>query len=563
DALGWGWLEAVHPEDRTRVSALWEKTIAEGIDYEVELRYRMADGHYRWHLARARKFTGLDGQTDYWFGVSAEVELENSSRQEVQFKAQAVLDTAVDGIITIDERGIVESLNPAATRMFGYAEQEVLGNNVNMLMPESMADEHDSYIANYLRSGEKKIIGIGREVEGRRKDGSLFPLELAVSEVVIDQRRFFTGVVHDITARKAANEAFEREHEFNELIIETTPNIVLVLDTSGNIVRFNRYLELLSGKRLEDVKGKAWFDTFLPERDHERIRQLFATAVGGAPTRGHVNPIMTADGKELEIEWYDAPLHDHSGALVGLLCAGVDITELKSARSELAKSERLAAVGQMLSATAHESRNALQRIKAGIDLLKLDSDHGAAIVDDLAAIEKASDDLTKLFENLRSYAGALRLQLAHCDLREICDRAWSSLSVHRRGTDATLEIRGDCSDTQIEADDFRIEQVVRNLFENALDAAQGAAQINVSIGETQLGQNRALCMSVEDNGPGIADEEVSRVFEAFFSTKRRGSGLGMAIAKRIVEEHHGTVAAEGHSATGGALFRITLPVRQP
>ena len=128
---------------------------------------------------------------------------------DTQERLRAILETAVEGIITIDERGIVESMNPAAEKIFGFAAAEVIGKNVSCLMPSPYREEHDSYMANYQRTGRAKIIGIGREVVGRRKDGSLFPMDLAVSEVRLAQRRLFTGFVRDITDRKKAEVRLE------------------------------------------------------------------------------------------------------------------------------------------------------------------------------------------------------------------------------------------------------------------------------------------------------------------------------------------------------------------
>jgi hypothetical protein len=126
--------------------------------------------------------------------------------RQSEARLASILDTAVDAIITIDERGIVQSVNAAAVRLFGFAEREIVGQNVKLLMPSPDCDQHDTYIQNYLRTGEKKIIGIGREVVGLRKDGSLFAMDLAVSEVRLDDRRLFTGIVRDLSQQKQAEE---------------------------------------------------------------------------------------------------------------------------------------------------------------------------------------------------------------------------------------------------------------------------------------------------------------------------------------------------------------------
>ncbi len=125
-----------------------------------------------------------------------------SALQESAAKTTAILSTMVDGVITIDEQGIIDSANPAAERLFGYAFSEIAGKNVKLLMPEPYRGEHDAYLRNYLRTGKAKIIGIGREVVGRRKDGSIFPMDLAVSEMFVGRRRLFAGIVRDLTERK-------------------------------------------------------------------------------------------------------------------------------------------------------------------------------------------------------------------------------------------------------------------------------------------------------------------------------------------------------------------------
>ena len=152
-------------------------------------------------IARLRQVNQEAGPSHRWPGASIQ---PASGRSDTEERLRAILQTAVEGIITIDERGIIESLNPAAEKIFGYPGAEVVGKNVSVLMPSPYRQEHDTYMGNYLSTGQARIIGIGREVVGQRSDGSVFPMDLAVSEVWLADRRLFTGFVRDISERKKA-----------------------------------------------------------------------------------------------------------------------------------------------------------------------------------------------------------------------------------------------------------------------------------------------------------------------------------------------------------------------
>ena len=143
---------------------------------------------------------------------SAELERTRQLLDDREARLNAILDTAVDGIITIDERGIIESVNRGTERIFGYTSDELVGSSVNMLMPSPYREEHDGYMARYLRTGQPRIIGIGREAEGQHKDGTRFPIDLAVSEIRVPGARVFTGVVHDISSRRRAEAEAQRRN---------------------------------------------------------------------------------------------------------------------------------------------------------------------------------------------------------------------------------------------------------------------------------------------------------------------------------------------------------------
>ena len=135
--------------------------------------------------------------------------MKNDASELIQ-RLQGIINTAIDGIITINILGMIESINPSGAEMFGYDAEEIIGHNISMLMPEPFRSEHDKYINNYVVSRTPKIIGIGREVTAQRKDGSLFPFRLAVNEVILNDRVIFTGIVHDLFEVKNAE---QRAHE--------------------------------------------------------------------------------------------------------------------------------------------------------------------------------------------------------------------------------------------------------------------------------------------------------------------------------------------------------------
>ncbi|MEQ1659422.1 MAG: CHASE domain-containing protein, partial [Hylemonella sp.] len=200
-----GFLNAIHPDDREAVNQAYTESLEKRQPYEITHRLRMADGRIKWVHERCTSDFDAEGRPLRSRGtvqdITRQTEVERAVMESAQF-AQSILDHAVDGIITIDEKGMVQSFNKAAERIFGYSAEEVAGRNVNILMPEPYHSAHDGYLARYAQTGVKRIIGQGREVEGRRKDGRTFPMDLAVSHVARQGRPLFVGLVRDITERK-------------------------------------------------------------------------------------------------------------------------------------------------------------------------------------------------------------------------------------------------------------------------------------------------------------------------------------------------------------------------
>lgn len=203
------WKELTPPEWTTRDQFAIAEAKVRGACTAFEKEYIRKDGTRIPILIGFAKLEHSEADYICFILDLSNLKAAEAARTASEARIRGILETAADGIITIDEQETIESVNPAASRMFGYASAELVGQNIRVLMPELFQSRHDSYLDHYRRTGERRIIGTGREVQGRRKDGTVFPVDLSVSEVPIQGRRIFTGIVRDITERKAAAQELE------------------------------------------------------------------------------------------------------------------------------------------------------------------------------------------------------------------------------------------------------------------------------------------------------------------------------------------------------------------
>jgi PAS domain S-box-containing protein len=492
--------------------------------------------------------------------LNEELEIRVAERtaqiQENERKYRDLTDLLPQTVFEADMDGRLRYANQAAYKTFGYEEAD-LARGVQVLDTVA-ADYREMAKHNLVRVLKGERLG-GNEYMLLRKNGSTFPGVIFSSPVAQGgQIVGVRGIIVDLSERKQAESALRREKEFAESLIEAAPTIVLVLDTTGRIIRCNPYLERVTGYRAEEMLGEDWFTMFLPESDRDNLRRLFNAMVSGLDATTRTNSIVTRDGRKRRIEWRNRTLKTDLGDTIGVLAIGHDISELQEAQQKALRSERLAAIGQMVTGLAHESGNALQRSQACLEMLAIKVEDRPEALDLVGRIQDAQDRLHKLYNEVRQYAGPIVLKRESVRLRDIVQRAWRHLEPSRLGR--ITRLYGEC----LQAEDIclvdpdAVEQVFQNIFDNSLAACPDPVEIVVTRSDGMIHGQPAVEVAVQDNGPGLDSEQRSKIFEPFYTTETRGTGLGMAISKRIVEAHGGEIRV-GRDCARGAEIVITLP----
>jgi PAS domain S-box-containing protein len=484
---------------------------------------------------------------------------------------RAVLDTAVDGVILIDARGTVLMFNPACERLFGYAATDVVGQNVKMLMPEPFRTEHDQYVANYHRTGERKIIGVGREVVGRRKDGSTFPMDLSVGEAKQDGEITFVGIIHDVTERKRTEQAIRESAARLQAVLDTAVDGVILIDARGIILMFNPACERLFGYRAREAVGQnvkmLMPEPFQSEHDqyvanYHRTGEKKIIGIGrevvGRRKDGTTFPMDLSVGEAEQ---------DGDSIFVGIIH---DITDHKRTEEQLVQAQKMETVGQLSGGIAHDFNNLLTVIIGNADELS-DALKARPDLKQLSdAIISCGQNGAELTRRLLAFSRRQTLQPVEID----CNRLVLGMQqLLRRTLREDVEIRTILDHTlpSAFADRAQLESAILNLALNAQDAmpsggclslttADAALDLDYQSQHPEVGSGRYVMIAVTDEGTGMPPEVRERVFEPFFTTKDvgKGSGLGLSMVYGFVKQSNGHVSV--YSEPGlGTTVRLYLP----
>jgi PAS domain S-box-containing protein len=490
-----------------------------------------------------------------------EVELETAYRDAQVYltRYRELFECAAHGYLVTDAKGIILEANEVASDLLQSRKEFLKGKPFAFLLAEG---DRRAFYDRLTQLREHGASDEAWEARLRTRRGEQREVLLAVNVIPAREGQpvGLRWLLQDVTRQKEVERAFRAQKQFADSLVNAVPAIILVVDFLGRIVRSNPFAHAVSGYGPDELLGRDWRTLLPADASWRRARSMHDEALRLGTVQSGLHGLVTRAGTRREVSWTATRLASVQSE-AALLLLGHDITDLQEAQQHALRAERLAAIGQMMTGLAHESRNALQRGTACLAMLRHELAGQEQALDLVQRTEKALDDLHRLYEEVRQFAAPINLDRSPWDLGGIWQEAWDQLARLHTGRDVQLHEQTSGLDLVCDVDRFRLLQVFRNLFENALTACPDPVRITVVCAADDLAGGPALRLAVRDNGPGVPAKAQAKVFDPFFTTKPKGTGLGLAIVKRIVEAHGGKVAVG--SPGPGAEFLITLPRRNP
>jgi len=499
--------------------------------------------------------------------------------RDSEARLRAILDTTVDGIISMDSSGVVMSFNRSAESIFGYGDSEVIGQNIAMLMPEPDHSQHDSYIDNYARTGEAKIIGIGREVSGLRKDGSVFPMELEVGSAEVGGDRMFTGIVRDITERVEGQQAREVAERKYQDVFESAIVGIYQASPSGRYLSCNPMMAQILGydspeemvESVTDIAGQVYVDPQVRARYVQLMEQFGQVEAFDAQVRRRDGGVVWLSLTAHSVYEGDGEIARYEGVARDITARKAMELEVEDGRKRLEEAnlelrEANLAKDAFLSTISHELRTPLTSVKGFAEILQAYGDIEEASRNEfIGIIVNESNRLIRLINDLldlsKIEAGKMDWEDEMVSVRGVIDNSVASIRSLALEKQQKVEITTASGLADVMADPDKLIQVMTNLLSNAFKFSPDGSTIWIEA--KSVGSE--LLVSVEDQGTGIAPGDIPLVFERFsqvgdtLTGKPKGTGLGLSICKEIVEHYGGRIWVESEYEAG-SRFSFALPV---
>jgi PAS domain S-box-containing protein len=470
----------------------------------------------------------------------------------------AALQAAANGIILTEPDGTISWVNPAFTAMTGYGPEEVIGKNPRLLRS---GKQDPSFYADLWRTISSGSVWAG-ELINRRKDGTLYHEEMTITPVrdADGAIRNYIAIKQDITERKQAHEALTETLDMLRAAIHASPVAIAILETDGRVRMWNPAAERIFGWREEEVLGRP-LPTIPPGKEEEH-RAFRARVLADNAFTGIEVVRLRKDGAPVDISLSTAPLRNAQGRIWGIMGLMNDITERKMVEMQAKRTERLAALGQLLGGIAHELKNPLFVVTGRLQLMKekLAGREYDALADDIQRVEEAARRMSTTTQRFLALSRPTEPHWGQCSIRAVLDSLLEFLGneLMKNRIRVVTSFAPDLPETWTESQ--QLQEVFLNLLLNAVQAmtaAQGKGTLTVA---TAL-EEGWIVVRIQDDGPGIVPEHMAKVFEPFFTTKQPGAGTGLGLwtVRTTLATLNGTIDCTSEPGRG-AIFAVRIPI---
>ncbi|MEW5957485.1 MAG: PAS domain S-box protein, partial [Chloroflexota bacterium] len=579
EQLGFGWLEQLHPDDREPTLAAWNRAVASGSNFQVEFRIRRHDGVYRWFDTRAVRLRDAEGRTVKWFGSNTDI----TGRRQVGEQFRLVVEASPSAIILVDTAGKINLVNARAEALFGYTREELLGQSIELLVPPPARDQHRRDRDIFLTTPQARLMGVGRDLFGQRKDGSSVPLEIGLVPITTSEGVFVLATAIDITTRKQVENTLREKAELEAQLSQVAAT------APGGLCSFRRRpdgttcLPYVSAtwEEIHGLKGEAVrqdasvLSQVIHPDDLGHVNQTIAeSAHTMTPWRDEYRLRHPQKG-EIWVEGHSTPLLEPDGSILwhGFI---TDITERKRAEEEIRqlnaeleqrvreRTAQLEAANKELEAFAYSVSHDLRAPLRGIDGFSqaLLEDYAANLDDEgqryLQRVRAASQRMADLIDDLLALSRITRSEMRRetVDLSELAQAVVEELRQAEPERRVKVVI---AAALVVQADERLLRAVLENLLGNAWKFTARQSQAHIEFGAMK--QQSQTVYFVRDNGAGFDMAYADKLFGAFqrlhTPAEFSGSGIGLATVQRIIHRHGGRIWAEG-AVEQGATFYFTL-----
>jgi PAS domain S-box-containing protein len=515
----------------------------------------------------------VDKRTVELADVNRALSQEIDERHCVQEHLRMAIEAAPYAMVLVDHGGLITLVNRKTEELFGYERSELLGASVETLVPERFRGEHPNQVAGYLNNPAARAMGAGRDLYGRHRDGSEFPVEIGLNPLRTAEGLFVLSAIVDITERKRAQEAVRQSELRFRGIFNQTFGLIGLLKPDGELLEVNQPALDFRGLTQADVVGRAlwetpWFD--ISSEVREETRQAVRQAAAGVLVRRELT-IQDGQGGVRTFDHTLKPVTDGAGVVQLVISEGRDITDQIKMEHQFRQAQKMEAVGMLAGGIAHEFNNLLQAV-CGYTKLALE---GLPPVEqpyqDLQLVLRSADRATALTRQLLSFGRRQVLERTQVDPNQV---VVDLVKMLRPLIGENIEVRTLLATelSAIDADAGQLQQVLLNLCINARDAMPAGGRLTLRSQQVSLSEEFCAChpgtkvgryvlLSVADTGSGMTADVRARIFEPFFTTKEpgRGTGLGLAMVYGMVVQHGGIIDVYSEPQLG-TTFKLYLPI---